>query len=322
MSVTTLFLFALLREVVAAPQVTVSPYPPVSTPVLPSICGVLSNVPACPTGYKCQPYVTRYCAELEPDELCGYCTTVSPPSPPRSTTCPSGYTADYRNFCRPVTTTKTSSTSTFTCPAGYTPDYRGASYCRLLPTCASGMSQDYRGLCHSTTRSTTSTCAAGMTTDYRGLCRSPSPTPTPTTQTCSPGFVADYRGFCRTATSSSSTNPCASGSITDYRGYCRATSSPSPTPTARYSVGQRDVPVTTKPKPKTMTCDVRRGPKCADESGKRFICSSTAYCPPFIAFCPGTCVGVGTVKTPTFIVDPPPPTFIVDPPPPTGGVRV
>ncbi|KAF2185313.1 hypothetical protein K469DRAFT_779277 [Zopfia rhizophila CBS 207.26] len=210
------FLLSLLSHTLALPPIS-------ARPNLPSICGVLSDEPACPTGYQCQPYASRFCTELEPDELCGYCSPIQKTTP----TCSAGSTADYRGFCRSIATPS--------CPPGFTP--LGGNMCAsfgtiagtlpwsatslatprapTMPTptgpatptptrppisrwspssCASGMVLDYRGTCRSTpTRSPTS-CSSGWKTDNNGLCGSPTKTPN---TTCPPGSIQDYRGMCR-----------------------------------------------------------------------------------------------------------------------------
>ncbi|KAF2469914.1 uncharacterized protein BDR25DRAFT_40685 [Lindgomyces ingoldianus] len=301
----------------APPLTTITPSPP-----LPSICGVLSYEPACPTGYACQP-IARFCTQLEPDELCGTC---SPISTTTTATCPSGYTRDYRYGCRP-TTTATSSKSTLTCPPGYTADYRGYSYCRAtvpataLPEtrttpCAQGMTPDYRGFCRSTTPTPTSTihtCSPGWTTDYRGLCK---PTPTPTDD-CVSGSYQDYRGMCRsfTHTFTPSVTPiekrqvtCSPGWTTNYRGYCfliPSTSAPPTTPskqpvtcgpgsTSNYRGVCFPIPSPTATMETQATtegpslkCDTRHDPDCP--VGMR--CVAVEKCPPYSPFCEGVCVG-------------------------------
>ncbi|KAF2800892.1 hypothetical protein K505DRAFT_93995 [Melanomma pulvis-pyrius CBS 109.77] len=212
---TLIVLLPLLTRTFAAPQIqiTVTGWPP--SPPVPTICGVLDDEPACPYGYTCQPYASRYCPELDPDEVCGYCSqttkktsTLTPtptptltPSSSASALCPEGFTPDYRHICRKTTaaTPTTTSSSSFTCSSGFTPDYRGYSYCR--PTfritttpgisCSSGWATDYRGTCvHATTSSLTTTgkkitCSPGWMTDYRGFCWS-APTSTPTFNVDSP----------------------------------------------------------------------------------------------------------------------------------------
>ncbi|ORY06528.1 hypothetical protein BCR34DRAFT_590599 [Clohesyomyces aquaticus] len=300
--------------------------PPATTPspVLPSICGVLSNEPACPAGYTCQP-IPRFCTDLDPDDVCGGCVsnTAKSTSTPTSTPCPSGYTRDYRNFCHTIYPTTSSKSSTFTCASGFTPDYRGYSYCRTVyPTttsgsstlsCASGYTPDYRGYswCRltvwpppTTTTPTTmvmptttiNTCISGMTPDYRGLCHSPSPTPVPpsTRTTCSPGWTTDYRGHCRAPPTPASTSSaeCVSGSYQDYRGMCRSfTHTFTPvwtTATATAAEKVKRVNVEREENP-VVKCDTRRDPVCPD--GLR--CVAVKWCPPFTPFCAGTCVPGG-----------------------------
>lgn len=211
MSLPVVLLLALLQQTLAAPQVIVSQWPP--EPPLPSICGVLNEEPACPYGYKCQPFVTRDCDELDDDELCGYCSKIAPkttytPTPtltptltttptlagsPTSSVCPSGFTPDYRNYCRPISTTTTSKTP-FSCPSGFIPDYRGYSYCR--PT--------YQATPTAQVSSSLNPCPTGMTPDYRGVCHTIIPTTASIPRTiCSSGYVIDYRGVCRQTPTSS-----------------------------------------------------------------------------------------------------------------------
>lgn len=173
MSLSTVFFLALLHQTLAAPQVTVTQWPP--GPPLPSVCGVMNKSPACPTGYTCSPLVSRFCSDLGPSELCGSCskvptrtstpvTSTIPTGAAASTTCPSGFTEDSSSYCRKTTTTVVSSVTPFSCPSGFTPDYRGMSYCR--PTVRAT----------STSKRTVSTptinCSSGSWADYRGLCRS------------------------------------------------------------------------------------------------------------------------------------------------------
>jgi hypothetical protein len=230
----TIVFLALLCQTRAAPQTIVTQWPP--KPPLPSFCGFINKTPACPIGYKCVPRVPRFCTDLGPSELCGSCmkvpTRTSTPvtstittQAAATTTCPSGFTPDYRNYCR-KTTTIISSATPFSCPSGFTPDYRGMSYCR------------------------------------------PTIRPTSATNTPSTPFIT-----------------CSVGSYADYRGICRA----SPT-----SNGYGNTPTTLVEKRTTTTtvdeelkCDTRRDPKCPQD----LRCQEIRECPPFIAFCPGTCVG-------------------------------
>lgn len=294
-TVIPLTLITIARLATAIPQSRVSAWP--ADPPLPSICGVLGDSPACPYGWKCQPHVTKDCAELGPDELCGFCSkiaskTSATPSTKRplstsSTTayCPSGYTPDYRHICRTTSTPKLSSSSTLSCPPDHTINYRGAPDCRRTYTstptssskstisCSSGYSADYRGApyCRATILFTTTTTSSSVASTTRTPFY-PSPG-----GTCPPTYTTDYRGICR----------------------------PVPIATPRAAAAE---PIVIIEKRVTTTetvlkCDTRRGvPKCPEE----YKCKEIAKCPPFIAFCPGTCVGPRPSGRPTFIVDPPP----------------
>ncbi|KAH7110873.1 hypothetical protein B0J11DRAFT_599160 [Dendryphion nanum] len=192
--------------------------------------------------------------------------------------CPPGSTRDSRSFCLKNSTTSSQTSSTFTCPSGYKSDYRGAPYCRRTFLAATP-----------TSLTSTSNCAGWYTTDYRGrpICSStarssttpsltPTSTPTLSTSTRAPFYPSPGSSCPPTYTS-------------DYRGICRPLPIPTPEPVPAV-VKKRIVTTETS----ELKCDTRRGtPKCPQE----YKCKEIAKCPPFIAFCPGTCVdlkGTGT----------------------------
>lgn len=211
-------------------------------------------------------------------------TSTIPTGAAATTTCPQGFTEDANRYCRKTSTTVASSATPFSCPSGFTPDYRGMSYCRPTMRATSTW--------NNTTSKPTGYCPLGAYTDYRGICRSSATIRTVTTPLidCSPGSYADYRGICRSSTSVrtiyTTIIDCSPGSYADYRGICRHGSSP-------VSAGPQMTPTTLVEK-RTITtvvdeelkCDTIRNAKCPDD----LRCKEIRECPPFIAFCPGTCV--------------------------------
>jgi hypothetical protein len=98
---------------------------------------------------------------------------------------------------------------------------------------------------------------------------------------------------------------CPSGQVTDYRGRCTRESSSlsSSNSFTKYVIEKHEITTEVL----QLDCDTRQKPKCPGE----LRCTEIKKCPPFIAFCPGTCVGSPKTGMPTFIVDPPPPTATV-----------
>ncbi|PSN73303.1 hypothetical protein BS50DRAFT_582853 [Corynespora cassiicola Philippines] len=143
-------LISMASFVIAAPQVTISKWPP--HPSIPTVCFPFSTTasppkPTCPSGYTCYTYSSQP-TTLPSDGISGYCTssiyTPPPIEPSPSHTC----TRDYRGICWPWRPSASSTVLTTTTDNVTTPRLRVVK--GSAPPCSSGYTLDYRYICRPT----------------------------------------------------------------------------------------------------------------------------------------------------------------------------